>query len=119
MTQQPHLALVPLKREPLARGKRAPRAPSIVGWFCQLPWQGFVGGLVAPPACLLALVAKPAPPGVMREGARNDQRLATIPDELTGVEQASLSPRCDEPVLPPHDGPSVEPVQSKRCSVAQ
>src|SRR5437660_1056557 len=31
------LALVPLKRKPLARGTRAPRVPSIVDGFCQLP----------------------------------------------------------------------------------
>ena len=33
MTLQPHLALVALKRKLAAMGKRAPRAPSIVGWW--------------------------------------------------------------------------------------
>ncbi len=31
MILHPHLASMPLKQKPLARGKRAPRAPSIVG----------------------------------------------------------------------------------------
>src|SRR5262249_42977853 len=45
--QQPHSVREPLKRKLAARGERAPRAPSIVDGFSRLPWQGFVGGLVA------------------------------------------------------------------------
>src|SRR5947199_10431883 len=37
MTLHPPLALVPLKRKPAARGRRAPRAPSIVDGFCRQP----------------------------------------------------------------------------------
>src|SRR5438128_1023673 len=33
-----HLACVALKRKPVGRDKRAPRAPSIVGEFCRRPW---------------------------------------------------------------------------------
>jgi hypothetical protein len=35
MLLHPYLASIPLKRSPLARGKRTPNALSIVGWFCQ------------------------------------------------------------------------------------
>src|ERR1051326_2507960 len=48
MTLHPDLALVALKRKPLARGTRALRAPSIVGWFCQLPWRASAIDSVAP-----------------------------------------------------------------------
>jgi hypothetical protein len=69
MTLQPHLSLLALKRKRVARGKRAPRAPSIVGWFFPLPWQGYVAGSVAPSACHLALVAARAPLEVIGEDA--------------------------------------------------
>ena len=46
MILHPHLASMPLKRKPLAMGKRAPNAPSIVGWFFPLPWLAYAGGSV-------------------------------------------------------------------------
>jgi hypothetical protein len=55
MALHSHLALVPLKRKPAARGKRAPPAPSIVGLFSQLPSPAYAGGLVAPIVCPLVL----------------------------------------------------------------
>jgi hypothetical protein len=57
MTLHPPLALVALNRKPAARGKRAPRAPSIVDVFCRLPSPEFAGGSVAQSVCHLALVA--------------------------------------------------------------
>ena len=84
-TVQLHLAVVALKRKAAARGKRASRTPSIVGWFCQRPWLGYAADSVAPPACHLALVAARAQHGVIREDAQNDSRHATTPGELTGV----------------------------------
>ena len=57
MILRPHLAVVALKRKLAARGKRAPRAPSIVGWFFRLPWLEFAADSVAPPVCPLALEA--------------------------------------------------------------
>ena len=65
----PHLALIPLKRTPLARGKRAPRKPSIAGWFFVLPWLVFVADSVAEEACHLALVAARALLVAMHGGA--------------------------------------------------
>ena len=35
-------------------GKSAPRASSIVGWFCRLPELLYTGGLVVPAVCHLA-----------------------------------------------------------------
>jgi hypothetical protein len=55
MALHSHLALVPLKRKPAARGKRAPPAPSIVGWFSQLPSPAYAVGSVAPIVCPLVL----------------------------------------------------------------
>jgi len=57
MTLPPNLAWVALKRELAAMGKRATRAPSIVGWFYRLPSLVYAAGSVAPPACPLALAA--------------------------------------------------------------
>jgi len=54
MTCSPHLAFLALKRKPAARGKRAPRAPSIVGWLCRLPWRASAAGNIAPGVCPLA-----------------------------------------------------------------
>src|SRR5260221_10091093 len=53
-TQHLPLATVALKRKSVARGMRAPRAPSIDGWFCQLPSPAYVAGSVAPSVCHLA-----------------------------------------------------------------
>jgi len=49
-----------LKRKRTARGKRAPRVPSIVDGFCPLPWLGCAVGSVAPDGCLLVLVSSQA-----------------------------------------------------------
>ena len=57
MTLQPHLASVALKRKPVAMGKRAPRATSIVGWFCRLPSLAYAVGSVALEVCHLVLEA--------------------------------------------------------------
>ena len=46
-----------LKWKSVARGRRAPRKPSIFGWFSLLPWLVSVAGSVAPEDCPLALVA--------------------------------------------------------------
>src|SRR5215471_9752109 len=69
MTLHPPLASIPLKRTPLARGKRAPRKLSIVDVFSQLPSQGSVAGSVVPPICHRALVAARAPLAVSGEDA--------------------------------------------------
>ena len=92
-------------------GKRAHRAPSIVGWFFPLPSLVSVADSVAPEDCHLALVAERALLAAIREDAQNVSTLATIPDELTGVVTAEPSSRFDEPVLPPHGGPSDSPAQ--------
>jgi hypothetical protein len=106
MTLHSHLALVPLKRKSAAMGMRAPRAPSIVDVFSLLPSLVSVAGSVAPEDCHLALVAARALLAAIREGAQNDNTLATIPDELTGVETAVRWPRYGGPELPPHVGRS-------------
>jgi hypothetical protein len=69
MTLFPHQACKALKRKPMARGMRAPRTLSIVGWFCQLPSQAYGAGSVAPPVCHLALVAARALLAVLGEDA--------------------------------------------------
>ena len=69
MTLHPHLTAMPLKRIPLARGKRALRALSIVGWFFPLPSQEYDADSVAPVACLLVLAAVRAPPAARYGGA--------------------------------------------------
>ncbi len=66
-------------------GKRAPRAPSIVGSFFLLPSLVSVADSVALEACHLALVAARALLAAIREDAQNDNTRATIPDELTSV----------------------------------
>ncbi len=102
---------MPLKRKAAARGTRAPRAPSIVGWFFPPPWQEYGAGSVAPPVCPLARVAARAPLAVLGEDVQSDNMLATIPGGRAGVGTAELSPRFAETVLPPHDGRSDSPVQ--------
>jgi hypothetical protein len=94
--QQPQLAGVDLKRKRAARGQRAPREPSIVDGFCGRPWQECVADSVAPPACHLALAAARASPAALGEDAQHATRHATIPDEPTGVGQASPWPRSGE-----------------------
>jgi hypothetical protein len=69
MTLQLHLAVVALKRKPVARDKRAPRAPSIVDEFCWLPELPSVAESGALPVCPLALVAARAPLEGIGEGA--------------------------------------------------
>jgi hypothetical protein len=90
---------------------RAPRAPSIVGWFCRLPSLAYAAGSVAPPVCYLALVAARAPLGVIREEAQSDNRLATIAGEPGAVRPVGKWPRFEEPepLLP--DGQSDSPFQ--------
>jgi hypothetical protein len=83
-------------------GEKAPRALSIVDVFSRLPWQGYAASTVAPDVCLLALVVVPAPLVAMHGDVQSDSTLATTPGELTGVEQASPSPRCDEPAQLSH-----------------
>jgi hypothetical protein len=53
----PYQACEPLEREAAARDTRAPRVPSIDGWFCRLPLQESGAGSVAPDDCPLARVA--------------------------------------------------------------
>jgi len=118
MPLHPPLACEPLKRKPVARGRRAPRAPTIVGWFCQMPWLGYTGDSVAPPICPLARAAARALLAVIGVDAQNDSRLATTPSELTGVGTAVPSPRCDEPAQLSHGGWSDSLSRYKPCSAA-
>jgi hypothetical protein len=99
MILHPHLAWMPLKRKAKARGKRAPRAPSILGSFCRLPELPSVGGRVAPEECHLARVAARALLSAMGEDAQHGGTLATTPDGRASVRQAWTSPTCDEPEL--------------------
>ena len=69
MTPHPPLASIPLKRKPLARSTRAPRAPPIVGWFSRLPSLAYAAGSVALAICHRALVAARAPLAVLGEEA--------------------------------------------------
>ena len=66
--------------------KRAPRGPSIVGWFSRLPSPESVADSVAPAVCHLVLVAAAAPLEVIREDAQNGSTRATIPDGPAAVE---------------------------------
>jgi len=101
-----HLAAMPLKRKPLAMGKRAPRAPSIVGWFCRLPSPASVVGSVAPPICPLARAAAQAPPAAIGGDEQSDNTPATTRDGPAGMEIAVLWPRCVEREQLFHDGRS-------------
>jgi len=85
---------------------RALRAPSIVEWFCLMPELPYAAGSVAPPACPLALAAARALSVVMRGGARNESKRATIPSEPAVVEPAGPWPRCGVPEPPRHVGRS-------------
>ena len=113
------LASRPLKRKPLARGTRAPRAPTIVGSFCRLPWRASVVGSVAPVVCPLVLVAARAPLGELHGDAQSDSRLATTPDGRAGMETAEPSPMYDVPARLLHGGPSDSLAKSRRCSTVQ
>jgi hypothetical protein len=95
----------------VARGKRAPRAPSIVDVFFRLPSPEFAVGTLAPDGCHLALVAAQAPLVAMREAAQSGNKLAATPDGRAGVSTAETSPRYDEPALLLRDEPSDSPVQ--------
>src|SRR5215467_12142795 len=111
MTLHPHLALVPLKRKPVAKGKRAPRASSIVDAFCPLPELSFAADSVAPDVCLLALVGGRAPRVARHGDVRDDNRLATTRVGPASVETAVPWPRSGWPALPPHYGWSDSPSQ--------
>ncbi len=89
-----------------ARDSIALPSLSSAGWFFPLPELPYAAGNVAPPACPLALAAARALSVVMREGAQNDSRLATIAGEQVDVEPVGPWPRYGAPKLPPHDGPS-------------
>ena len=119
MTLLPHQACKALKRKPMAMGMRAPPAPSIVGWFCQLPELPYGGGLVAPPVCHLALVAARALLAVIGEDAQSDSKHATTRDGPEAVKPVGKWPRYGEQGLPPHVGRSVEPARYKPCSTVQ
>src|SRR5436309_1091382 len=106
MTLLPHQACVALKRKPVARGKRAPRAPSIVDVLCRLPWLVSAVGNVALEACHLALMAARAPLGVIREDAQHDSRRATTPDGRAGRRTVEKWPRYGEPAQLSHGGRS-------------
>jgi hypothetical protein len=69
MILHPHLAWMPLKQKPAARGTRAPRLSSIVGSFFLLPSPAFVAGSVVPSTCPLARTAVRASPAGSGEDA--------------------------------------------------
>ena len=119
MTLLPHLACVALKRKPESRGKKAPRVPSIVGSFSPQPWLESAGDSVALDVCHLVLVAAQASPAARHGGAHSDSTRATTPDGPAAVEPVGTWPRSVVRALPRHDGPSVEPVRSKRCSTVR
>src|SRR6266704_962836 len=111
MILHPHLAWMPLKQKTAARGTKAPRLPSIVGWFCRLPSPAYVAGSVALPVCHLALVAARAPRAVIREDAQSGNRLATTPDGPAAVKPVGTWPRCVVQGLPRHGARSDSPAQ--------
>jgi len=108
-----------LKRKPESRGKKAPRAPSIVGWFSRQPWLAYAGDSVAPDVYHLALGALQRPLAAMRGDAQNDNTLATTQDGPAAVRPVGKWPRCGEPELPPHVGRSDSPAEFRRCSAVQ
>ena len=85
---------------------RAPRWPSIVGWFSPPPSQESVAGSVAPLACHFVLAAARELPATLREDGQNDSRLATTPDGPAGVETVEPLPTCGVQELPLHVGRS-------------
>jgi hypothetical protein len=106
MTPHQHLAQPTFKRKPAAMGKKAPRAPSIVGSFSPQPWRESAGDSVAPSVCPLVLAAAQASPAAMHGDAQNGSRLATVPGVPAGVGQASPWPRFGVPALRRHVGQS-------------
>jgi len=119
MARHPQQAFLALKREPVAMGTRALRAPSTVGWFCWLPELSSGAESVAPNVCLLALVAAREPRAASGEDAQNGSTRATIPDCPAAVRNAEPLPRSGMRALPPHDGPTDSRVQEKPCSTSQ
>ena len=97
----PHLASMPLKRKAVTRDKRAPRAPTIVDGFCQLPWLECVAGSVAPPSCPLVREAAGVLCAARREDEQNDSKLATTPDGPADAKAAEKWPRFDGPARLP------------------
>ncbi len=69
----------------MARGKRAPREPSIVGSFSLQPSQEFVESSVVQSICHLVRKAAQTLLAVSGEAAQNGSRRATIAGERTGV----------------------------------
>src|SRR5215472_6662459 len=102
MIQHSHLASSALMRKPASRGKRAPRAPSIVGWFSPQPWLESVAGTIAPDVCHLVRAAAPVSPSALREDEQSGNRLATIPDWPEAVETVVRWPKCVLPELRRH-----------------
>src|SRR5215469_12357641 len=74
MTPQLRLIFLAFKRKPVARGKRAPRTSSSVGWFCRLPWREFGAESGAPDVCHLVLAAAQAPSAAMHGDVQNGSR---------------------------------------------
>jgi hypothetical protein len=111
MTLLSHEACVALNRKPTARGTRAPRAPSIVVWFCRLPWLGCAGGLVALAVCPLVLEAAEALSAARHEDAQNGSTRATTRGEPVAVEPVGKWPRSVLREPPRHGARSVEPAQ--------
>src|SRR5258708_40128399 len=108
----PHQACVALKRKAAAMATRAPRTPTIVGWFFLLPSPEFVVDSVALPACHLALAAARAPLAALCGEARYDNRLATTRGGPTGAETPVRWPICGVRELPRHAGRSNSHPQS-------
>src|SRR5260221_5485358 len=66
-----------LKRKPESRGKKAPRAPSIVGWFSRQPLLAYAVDNVAPDVYQLALGALQTPLAAIHAARHPDRTLAT------------------------------------------
>src|SRR5262249_43271644 len=99
------------KRKRAARDERAPPWLSIVGWFCQLPWQESGASNVAPGGCPLVVVAARGLPATIPADGQNDSRHATTRGGPAGVETAAPSPRYDGPAQLFHGEPSDLPVR--------
>ena len=111
MILHPHLASMPLKRKPLAMGKRAPNAPSIVGWFFPLPWLAYAAGTVAPEGCHLVLEVAQVLLAALHEDAHNESTPATTPDGPEAVRPAGTWPRCGVRALSSRGERSDSPAQ--------
>ena len=101
-----------LKRKPESRGKKAPRAPSIVGSFSPQPELPSAGDSVATDVCHLVAVGCSS---VTRSDSWGrdirDSTLATTPDGPADGEIAALWPRFGEPERPSHGGRSDSPAR--------